>query len=250
MTARRGRDPSARQQRRHRSISTRSVMATWRSFASRRCTGHLAAIVRSRSHCSALSSLGRWTVTSKERGTLWSPYSISTSTCRSPTSQPLRSAYISTVIAVHAARAAATVRVGEGPSLAPPATSGSSITSRCPPWISTSWVKPCRRFATALTIAVSRLSALEQLRIVHVGEPRHREDQVRRPVQVAHHRLGGELALLHQRHHPALSPPDHGPRDIELCGERRAARDHELRRQLNAVHIAVDDRFERRHHVV
>src|SRR5919198_1253702 len=108
-------------------------------------------------------------------------------------SHPLRPAYISIVIAVQAASAAATVLVGEGPASAPPATSGSSITSRCPPWISTSCVKPCRRFAVTLTIAAGSLPTLEELGIVDVGEPGHREDEIRGPVQVAEHRIGGEL---------------------------------------------------------
>jgi hypothetical protein len=52
----------------------------------------------------------------------------------------LRAAYISTVIAVQAASAAAVVRVGEGPRSLPPWSSGSSNTSVWPPSISTSWV--------------------------------------------------------------------------------------------------------------
>ena len=67
-------------------------------------------------------------------------YVMSTSTWSAPSSQPLRSAYISVVIAVQAASAAPSVRVGEGPSLAPPESTGSSITSLCPPSISTSCV--------------------------------------------------------------------------------------------------------------
>ena len=66
--------------------------------------------------------------------------SISTSTSTSPTSHSLRSAYISRVIAVQAAREAASTLVGEGPSSAPPLAGGSSMTSVWPPSISTSWV--------------------------------------------------------------------------------------------------------------
>src|SRR5215208_580383 len=207
-------------------------------------------MTRRRSTCSSLKAAGTWITTSNERGTLAWPYSMSTSTSSSPTSQPLRAAYISIVMAVQAASAAATVRVGEGPSLAPPATSGSSMTSRWPPWISTSCVNPWRRRAVALTIVGTRVATLEQLGVVHVGEARHREHEVRGSVEVAHHRLGGELSLLHQRHHTALGSADDRPGDIELSRERRPAGDDELRRQLHPVHVAIDDRLERRHHVV
>src|SRR6478609_7293117 len=110
---------------------------------------------------------------------------MSTSTSTSPSSQPLRSAYISVVLAVHAASAAPTVRVGEGPALLPPSASGSSITRWCPPWISTSWVKPCRRRAVTLTIGRTRVAALEELVIGYVGERRRRGRGVGGPVQGA-----------------------------------------------------------------
>ena len=47
-------------------------------------------------------------------------------------SQPLRSAYISIVIAVQEASAAASRRVGEGPASVPPSSTGSSTTSVWP----------------------------------------------------------------------------------------------------------------------
>src|SRR3954447_16728542 len=135
---------------------------------------------------------------------------MSTSTSTSPRSQPLRSAYISVVIAVHAASAAPTVRVGEGPTSPPPSASGSSITRRCPPWISTSWVKPCRRRAVTLTIGAARVASLEELRVGHVSEPRHREGEVGGAVQVPENRIQSELPAVLERHHPPLGAPDHG----------------------------------------
>src|SRR3954462_13887471 len=136
---------------------------------------------------------------------------MSTSTSTSPRSQPLRSAYISVVMAVHAASAAPTVRVGEGPSFPPPSASGSSITRRCPPGISTSCVNPWRRRAVTLTIGGSRVAALEELGIGDVREPCHREGQVRGAIQVAQHRVGCELPALLEGHDAPLGAPDHGP---------------------------------------
>ena len=52
------------------------------------------------------------------------PWAISTSHSTAPSSQPLRAAYISQVIAVQAASPAAAARVGEGPRSAPPAVGG------------------------------------------------------------------------------------------------------------------------------
>src|SRR3954451_3321836 len=155
---------------------------------------------------------------------------MSTSTSTSPRSQPLRSAYISVVMAVHAASAAPTVRVGEGPALLPPSASGSSITRWCPPWISTSWVKPWRRRAVTLTIGRSRLAALEELGIRDVGEPRHRKSEVGRPVQITEHRVRCQLAAVPERDDSPLGSPDHGPGDVELRRERGPPGDHELRR--------------------
>src|SRR5437762_2490253 len=74
------------------------------SPSSARWTGHLAAIVRSRSTCSSGTSSGRrmtsWNLVGQPRSA--GLYSTSTST--GPMSQPLRTAYISIVIAVHEAR--------------------------------------------------------------------------------------------------------------------------------------------------
>src|SRR6478672_13398686 len=175
---------------------------------------------------------------------------MSTSTSTSPSSQPLRSAYISVVMAVHAASAAPTVRVGEGPALLPPSASGSSITRWCPPWISTSWVKPCRRRAVTLTIGRIRVAALEELRVRDVGEPRHREREVGRPVQVAEHGVRCQLPAVPERDDPPLGTADHGPRNVELRRERGPTGDHELRRQIDAIHVPVDDRLERLDHPV
>src|SRR5438105_6730761 len=68
----------------------------------------------------------------------------------SPMSQPLRLAYISIVIAVHAARLAATSSWGLGPMSSPPFSSGSSAATWCVR-ISTSCLKlPPSRRAIAL----------------------------------------------------------------------------------------------------
>src|SRR6476661_7754917 len=141
---------------------------------------------------------------------------MSTSTSTSPSSQPLRSAYISVVMAVHAASAAPTVRVGEGPALLPPSASGSSITRWCPPWISTSWVKPWRRRAVTLTIGRTRVPSLEELGIGDVGEPRHCERQVGGPVQVPEYSVRRKLPAVRERDDPPLGTADHGPRHVEL----------------------------------
>jgi hypothetical protein len=77
------------------------------SPSSARCTGHLAPICMSRSRCSSGSSLGNCTFISKRVGDPRWAGSYDTSTAMSPTSQPLRAAYISMVIAVHEARLAA-----------------------------------------------------------------------------------------------------------------------------------------------
>ena len=52
-----------------------------------------------------------------------------------------------------------------------------------------------------------------------------------------------------QRCYPALGAADRGARHVEPRGQLGAARDHELRRQVDAVHVAVDVRLEAVDHV-
>src|SRR5438105_184614 len=92
-----------------------------------------------RSTCSSLRPPRSWSVTIKVVGLPRSACSYSHTTLTCPMSQPLRSAYISIVIAVHAARLAAKSSCGLGPWSAPPRSSGSSAVSVW--WrTSTGWV--------------------------------------------------------------------------------------------------------------
>ena len=75
-------------------------------------------------------------------------------------SQPLRWAYISIVIAVQEASAAASSSCGLGPRSSPPASSGSSAVSVWPPAL-TSWVNFSRWRATAASPRVAATSIQE-----------------------------------------------------------------------------------------
>src|SRR5215211_2792301 len=187
---------------------------------------------------------------------------MSTSTSTAPSSHSLRLAYISTVMAVHAARAAPTRRVGRGPSPAPPVSCGSSTTIVWPS-TSTSWVNPSRR--RALTMALTStpgshfasrnpslsvapcsrgLPAREELRLGIVGEAGHRVGGVGGPVQVAQHLAAAEVLRLAERNCTALGATDRGPGQIQGGGEPAAAGDHELGGKFDAIHVAVDHRVE------
>src|SRR3954447_5991852 len=78
-----------------------------------------------------------------------------TSTRSPSTSQPLRLAYISIVIAVHEASEAASSSWGLGPSWAPPRSFGSSAVIVCEP-ILTSWRNPASRVADARMVPMLR----------------------------------------------------------------------------------------------
>ena len=92
--------------------------------------GHFAAICIRRSRCSSGSSLGMLTFMVKRVGEPRWAGSCSTSRMISPTSQPLRIAYISIVIAVHEARLAASSSCRLEPVSSPPWSLGSSAVGR------------------------------------------------------------------------------------------------------------------------
>src|SRR5436190_11905891 len=106
------------------SLSTRSSNIT--SPSSVRWTGHLAAMVISRWTWSSVSSGARRTTTSKRVGQPRSAGRYWQSTSTGPTSQPLRWAYISSVIAVQEASEAASSSWGLGAASSPPESRGSS----------------------------------------------------------------------------------------------------------------------------
>ena len=103
-------------------ISTRSSNMT--SPSSVRWTGHFAAITMRRSTCSCGSASGRRTTSEKRVGHPRSAGEYSTSTSTGPTSQPLRSAYISSVIAVHEASETARYSCGLGAGVVTPGLAG------------------------------------------------------------------------------------------------------------------------------
>ena len=101
-------------------LASRALSARW--------TGHLPAITLRRSSLLLVRPLGQSQADLEASSARPTGRTPSRPRPRpSPRSQPLRSAYISIVIAVQEASAAARMRVGEGPWLAPPASSGSSI---------------------------------------------------------------------------------------------------------------------------
>ena len=123
-----------------------------------------------------------------------------------------------------------TSRVGDGAVSVPPTSIGSSTTS----------------------VALRRPGAppsLEQGRIGDVGVAGHRPDEVGGAVQVGGHGARSEIFLAAQGGDPALGPAQGRPGEVEGGGELGAAGDHELRRQLDPLHVAVDRRFQRADHL-
>jgi hypothetical protein len=80
--------------------------------------------------CSSVSVGGKRSTSENRVGQPRSAGVYSHATSRSPTSQPLRAAYISIVTAVHEARLAASSSCGLGPVSSPPWSCGSSTAMR------------------------------------------------------------------------------------------------------------------------
>ena len=180
----------------------------------------------------------------------------SATTSSSPRSQPLRSAYISTVIAVHEASAVASSSVGFGPASLPPSVSGSSAIS-CVAAVDLDIVGIARggggrpRGGRRCPRPQLAVPAGEQLRVVDVGESGHRVGEVVGAIQVAAMTVpDGELLALAQCGDPPLGAADHGAGEVELGGQRRAAGDDELGRQLDPVHVGVDPLLHRGDHLL
>ena len=199
-----------------------------------RCTGHLLAITRIRSTCSLRQGLRAASAARRSaRSVPCRPARSPPPPRAAPTSQSLRSAYISTVIAVHEARlsASSSLRRRAGVRCHPllgarrrSACGGprsGCARSPCGAWpLTFRSRRPCRAPRTA---PGSRL----------VGEARHREQQV-----------GGTVDVAEQRRVPPAPPARRGQRSAAPHGAGRPARrraaptaraagDHELGRQLD-----------------
>ena len=116
-------------------------------------------------------------------------------------SQPLRSAYITIVIAVQEARHAVSRRVGEGACVGAAVLLGLVDDERVAVHLDVVEVALRRGVARSPS---ARRRALEQRRVVDVGEAGHRVDEVGGPVEVAQHRVRGEALALAQRDDAAL----------------------------------------------
>ncbi len=124
----------------------------------------------------------------------------------------------------------------------PPAAAGSSIAER----VAALDLDVVGVAATASGDDLHSLAApaLEERRVVDVGEAGHRVGEVGGAVDEVDHGLAGQLACLGEGGDAALGAADHGAGDVELGGELVAAGDDELRRQLDLAHVAVDPLLE------
>src|ERR1043166_4544160 len=64
-----------------------------------------------------------------------------------------------------------------------------------------------------------------------IGDARHDEKQIRKPIQITHRSLT-DLLLLRERHHSSFSSPRHRPRQMQKCSRLISARQDEFLERL------------------